>query len=145
MLEQSLLFELTLVNYAYDTQNLISMINAALNGKIHATVINKKTLIEELREIKIVLPSGSALPIELNTESLTEIFKISEMTIFHQDNYLIYSIQIPLIFSSKYTVYHPIPLPIQFDTNSVVLINTEVYVIALSDDNEDYLTFNTEQ
>ena len=145
LLEQSLLFELTLNKYAYETQNLISMINAALNGKIHATVINKKTLIEELREIKIVLPSGNALPIELDTESLTEIFKISEITIFHQDNYLIYSIQIPLISSSKYTVYHPIPLPIQFDTNSVVLINTEVDVIALSDDNEDYLTFNTEQ
>jgi len=62
------------------------VINAALNGKIHATVINKKTLIEELREIKIVLPSGSALPLELNTESLTDIFKISEITIFHQDN-----------------------------------------------------------
>jgi len=68
-LEQSLLFELTLDNYAYETQNLISMINAALNGKIHAKVINKITIIEELREIKIVSPSGSALPIELNTES----------------------------------------------------------------------------
>jgi len=58
---------------------------------------------------------------------------------------LIYSIQISLISSSKYTVYHPILLPIQFDTHSVVLINTEVDVITLSDDNEDYLTFNTEQ
>jgi len=45
------------------------VINATLNEKIHATIINKKTLIEELREIKIVLPSGSALPIEINIES----------------------------------------------------------------------------
>jgi hypothetical protein len=145
LLEQSLLFEITLNRYAYETQNLISMINAAINGKIHAIVINKKRLIEELREIKIVLPSGIAIPLELNTECLTDFFKISEITIFHQDNYLIYSIQIPLISSGKYTIYHPIPLPIPFDTNSVVLINTEVDVIALSDDNEDYLTFSTEQ
>jgi len=86
LLEQSLLFEITLNQYAYETQNLISIIDAALNGKIHTTVINKKRLIEELREIRLVLPLGSALPLELNTESLTDILKISEITIFHLDN-----------------------------------------------------------
>jgi len=73
VLEQSLLFELVLNKYAYETQNLISMINTALDGKIHTSVFTPQHIIKELLEIKVDLPIGNTFPLEVNTESLNDI------------------------------------------------------------------------
>lgn len=99
LLEQAFLFEVTLNQYAYETQNLIAIINAALDGKIHNSVISPRKLMQELKEIKINLPMGNDLPIEVIPESMPNLFKISEITIFVQNEYLIFPIEIPLISS----------------------------------------------
>lgn len=145
LLEQAFLFEIILNRFAYDTQNLMAIVNAALNGKVYTSALTSQTLMSELREIKMNLPTGSTLPMEINTESLTEFLRISEMTIFTQKNYLIFVIEIPLLSNDKYTVYHPIPLPIPHTEGTIVLIDTEVEYLALSSDNEKFFTLNTEQ
>jgi len=76
---------------------------------------------------------------------LTEFLRISEITIFTQKNYLIFVIEIPLLLNEKYTVYHPIPLPIPHIDRTIVLIDTEVEYLALSSDNEKFFTLSTEQ
>ncbi|KAL4082901.1 hypothetical protein QTP88_029555 [Uroleucon formosanum] len=145
LLEQAFLFEVILNKFSYDTQNLMAIVNAALNGKIYTSALTSQTLMSELREIKMNLPMGSILPIEITTESLTEFLRISEITIFTQKNYLIFVIEIPLLSNEKYTVYHPIPLPIPHTDRTIVLIDTEVEYLALSSDNEKFFTLSTEQ
>ncbi|KAL4088775.1 hypothetical protein QTP88_023859 [Uroleucon formosanum] len=145
LLEQAFLFEVILNKFAYDTQNLMAIVNTALNGKIYTSALTSQTLMSELREIKMNLPMGSILPIEITTESLTEFLRISEITIFTQKNYLIFVIEIPLLSNEKYTVYHPIPLPIPHTDRTIVLIDTEVEYLALSSDNEKFFTLSTEQ
>jgi len=145
LLEQAFLFEVTLNQYAYETQNLIAIINAALDGKIHTSVITPRKLIQELKEVKINLPMGNSLPIELIPESMPNLFKISEKTIFVQDEYLIFSIEIPLVASKVFNVYRLISLPILYSTNTVILIEPEVEYLVINNDNEEFFTITGKQ
>lgn len=58
--------------------------------------------------------------------------KISDITIVHQSNYLIFLIEIPLITNGEYNMYHPIPLPIQYNMNILILISPEIDFLVLS-------------
>lgn len=51
LLEQSLVFEVILNQFAFEIQNLIAIINSAIHGKIHTSVFSSKELVKELREI----------------------------------------------------------------------------------------------
>lgn len=126
LLEQVMLFDITLNQYAYDTQNLIAIINSALDGKIHTSVFTPETLVKELKEIKMNLPLGTALPIEIHSESMTDYFRISEITVFHQSDYLIFAISIPLISTEWYSIYHPVPIPVPYNKKTLILINPEI-------------------
>jgi len=85
LLEQAFLFEVTLNQYAHETQNLIATINAALDGKIHTSVITPRKLLQELIETKMNLPMGINLLILMVSESIPNLFEISEIIIFVQD------------------------------------------------------------
>ena len=138
LLEQSFLFEVILNQYAYETQNLMSIVNSALDGKIHTSVFTSSKLLTEFREIKMNLPVGTSLPLVVNTESLTELIRISEIAIFHRDDHLVFAIGIPLISNEGYTMYRPVSLPIPYDKNTVILIDPEVDYLALSNNNEHF-------
>ncbi|KAE9527723.1 hypothetical protein AGLY_012796 [Aphis glycines] len=142
VLEQSLLFELVLSKYAYETQNLISIINSALDGKIPTSVFTPQHIIKELLEIKVDLPIGNTFPVEVNIESLNEILRISEKNIFFKDNYLIYVIEISLITSEEYSIYHPIPLPIPHSEQTIFLVDPEIDYLGVSRDNENFIALD---
>ncbi|KAF0693856.1 Envelope fusion protein, partial [Aphis craccivora] len=140
LLEQALFFEILLNQYSYHTQNLMAIINSAMNGKLHTSMFTSERLQTELREIKMNLPVGAVLPLEIETESLTEFLRISDLTIMHSEHYLVFLIGIPMTSVEEYTMYHPIPLPIQYDVNSIALIAPEVDFLALSNDNENFVS-----
>ncbi|KAE9521974.1 hypothetical protein AGLY_017626, partial [Aphis glycines] len=142
VLEQSLLFELVLSKYAYETQNLISIINSALDGKMPTSVFTPQHIIKELLEIKVDLPIGNTFPVEVNIESLNEILRISEKNIFFKDNYLIYVIEISLITSEEYSIYHPIPLPIPHSEQTIFLVDPEIDYLSVSRDNENFIALD---
>lgn len=87
LLEQTVLFEvmLKLNQYAYETQNLIEIVDTALNGKLHTTILSTRKWLTKLREIKINLPVGTALPLEITQETISDFIKLSEVAIFHKD------------------------------------------------------------
>ncbi|KAL4154598.1 hypothetical protein QTP88_000455 [Uroleucon formosanum] len=145
LLEQALLFEILLNQYSYEIQNLMSIINSAMNGKIHTSVFTSDRLLVELREIKMNLAVGTALPLEIKAESLTGFLQVSDLTIFHREHYLVFSIEIPLTSVEEYTMYHPIPLPIIYNENTIALISPEVDYLALSNDDENFISLGVSQ
>lgn len=104
-----------------------------------------KDIIKELKEIKMNLPVGLALPIDIYTEYISELYGISDITIFKEDRYLIFTVKIPLIFKENYQVYYLIPLSIQLNDNCLALIETETEYLALSNDNEKFLALTQNQ
>ncbi|KAL4082984.1 hypothetical protein QTP88_028314 [Uroleucon formosanum] len=145
LLEQALLFEILLNQYSYEIRNLMSIINSAMNGKIHTSVFTSDRLLVELREIKMNLAVGTALPLEIKAESLTGFLQVSDLTIFHREHYLVFSIEIPLTSVEEYTMYHPIPLPIIYNENTIALISPEVDYLALSNDDENFISLGVSQ
>ncbi|XP_026819373.1 uncharacterized protein LOC113558051 [Rhopalosiphum maidis] len=145
LLEQAFLFEILLNQYSYETQNLMAVINSAMNGEIHTSVFSSEKFLMELREIKMNLPVGTALPLELKAESLTEFLQISDLTILHREHYLVFLIGIPLTSVEEYTMYHPISLPIQYGENTIALIPPEIDYLALSNDNENFISLGVSQ
>jgi len=65
----------------------MAIINSAMNDKLHTSMFTSERLLTELREIKMNLPVGTALPLEIETESLTEFLRISDLTIMHREHY----------------------------------------------------------
>lgn len=145
LIELALLFEIMLNQYAYETQNLIAIVNLAMQGKIHTSIFPTKRMIAELKEIKMNLPMGEALHLEIRSESLPDFYRIANISILHKDNYLIFNLEIPLIPNEIYHVYHPIPLPIPINNNSIVLIAPGIDHLALSSDSEKFFTLTHDQ
>lgn len=56
LLEQTLFFEVLLNQYAYETQNLFVIVNLALQGIVHTSILHTQRWLSELRGIKSVIP-----------------------------------------------------------------------------------------
>lgn len=100
LLEQTLFFEVLLNKYAYETRNLITIIDSVLHGKLHTSVLHTQRWLAELREIMANIPIGTTLLLEIKAESISDFMKISKITIYHKGQTLyiiIFVIKIPLV------------------------------------------------
>lgn len=69
----------------------MSIVNSALDGNIYTSVFTSSKL----------LTVGTTLPLVVNTESLTEFIRISEIAIFHRDDHLVFSIGVLLVSNAE--------------------------------------------
>lgn len=145
LLEQSIILGSLLNQYAYETQNLISIINSAIQDKIHSTVLPPSKLLKELKAIKLTLHAGTQLPLEPIIQNIPELLSISSATIIQKDTFLIFVLKFPIITANGYDMYHPIPLPLYIEDNNAILIDTEIDYISFSDDSEFYFTLTQQQ
>jgi len=88
---------------------------------------------------------GNNFPIEVIPESLSNFLKISIITIFVQLEYLIFSIEIPLISNKQYNVYRLVSLPIVYSTHTLILIEPEIDYLELNNDNEEFFSLTEKQ
>lgn len=67
--ERIILFNIILAQYAYETENSVSLVNAALLGFIYSSllIVNKISKV-----IKYLVPINSGLPINLSELSVSE-------------------------------------------------------------------------
>jgi len=83
------------------------ILNFAIQGKLHRLhplVISSAQLSEEMKTIKLNLPSNLDIPVKLDLSDMSEIFKIIQITIV-RNNDIIMFINTVSIVSSRYTVY----------------------------------------
>jgi hypothetical protein len=114
LLEQTLFFEVLLNQYAYETQNLLAIVDSALQEKVHSSILHTQRWLTELREIKAIIPVGTTLPLEISAESISDFIKNSEITIVHNDKYFIFVVKIPLAQTIVFNAYNVIPLPVTY-------------------------------
>uniref|UniRef100_A0A2S2QVD2 Envelope fusion protein n=1 Tax=Sipha flava TaxID=143950 RepID=A0A2S2QVD2_9HEMI len=145
LLEQTLFFEVLLNQYAYETQNLLAIVDSALQGKVHSSILHTQRWLTELREIKAIIPVGTTLPLEISAESIPDFIKISEITIVHKDKYLIFVVKIPLAQTIDFNANNVIPLPITYDSQNLVLIESNMEVLAISYDTEKFFSMTNKQ
>jgi hypothetical protein len=75
LLEHTLFFEVLLNQYAYETQNLLAIVDSALQGKVHSSISHTQRWLTKLRKIKAIIPVGTTLPLEVLAESISDFIK----------------------------------------------------------------------
>ncbi|CAI6352923.1 unnamed protein product [Macrosiphum euphorbiae] len=71
--ERIALLNVILTQYAYETENLVSIGNSALLGHFHPRLLDANEFNQQLIEIKIKLPIGLGLPIDLAEKGILEL------------------------------------------------------------------------
>jgi hypothetical protein len=57
------------------------IVQAAKTGQIHPSLLSPPEFLEQFKDIKLRLPCGTDLPIELNLGDSYELLKLSELVV----------------------------------------------------------------
>lgn len=137
--ERVSLLTIILTQYAFETENLVSIINMALQGLVHSSILDANTFKNQIKDIKSQLPVGEGIPINIENSSLSELFRLITTNVIFVENVLIFIMEIPLIISYEFLLYKIIPLPVNVNNNSYVLIAPSSDYIAVDKSKMYYL------
>lgn len=140
--EQVSLLNLILTQYAYETENLVNIINMAIQGLVHSSILDVQTLKNQIKEIKTQLPIGEGIPINLDDSEASELFRLTTTNIVYIKDILVFNIEIPLVNSYEFILYKTIPLPINLFNNTYVAIVPTTHYIAIEKSRLYYLRLN---
>ncbi|KAE9523117.1 hypothetical protein AGLY_016485 [Aphis glycines] len=94
------------------TDILFDVIQSAKIGLIHPSILKPKELLKQILDIKIALPSGTDLPIELRENNVQELVSLSDITIYYSNDKIV-----PLIYQQELTLYKLISIPVCISDN----------------------------
>ncbi|KAF0703471.1 Envelope fusion protein, partial [Aphis craccivora] len=97
--------------YIAETDILFDVIQAAKVGLIHPSLLTPKELLKQLLNIKIGLPSGTDLPIDLNESNIQEMIPLSDISIYYSNDKIVFILNIPLVYQYELPLFQLIPIP----------------------------------
>ncbi|KAL4153341.1 hypothetical protein QTP88_001174 [Uroleucon formosanum] len=137
--ERISLLNIILTQYAFETGNLLNIINMALQGFVHSSILDTNTFKSQLKDIKAQLPIGEGIPIDLDNSGISELLRLITTNIVYIENVLIFVIEIPLVNSYEFILYKNIPLPVNIYGNDYVMIAPKSDYIAIDKSRLYYL------
>ncbi|KAL4091240.1 hypothetical protein QTP88_025962 [Uroleucon formosanum] len=137
--ERISLLNIILTQYAFETGNLLNIINMALQGFVHSSILDTNTFKNQLKNIKAQLPIGEGIPIDLDNSGISELLRLITTNIVYIENVLIFVIEIPLVNSYEFILYKNIPLPVNIYGNDYVMIAPKSDYIAIDKSRLYYL------
>lgn len=135
-------FNIILTEFNQETEELIESVIWGQNGQLHPSIINPKTMINQLIEIEKIIPKQLSIP--QNPEEIInfmDFLKLLTISLHFMDTYLIYTIYIPLCEIDNYMIYHITPFPVPIKNNNYIFIKPSNEYLAISQDNEKFVTF----
>jgi len=112
--------------YMMELGRIIDILHTAIQGKLHQLVVSQNQMLEELRSIKLNLPTDLDIPVKLDVSGVSEIFKIMQTTVVKSNNLIIFISTIPLVSSNSYNLYNVLPNPILVEDNTFMLIKLRI-------------------
>ncbi|KAL4132497.1 hypothetical protein QTP88_009636 [Uroleucon formosanum] len=85
--ERISLLNIILTQYAFETGNLLNIINMALQGFVHSSILDTNTFKNQLKDIKAQLPIGEGIPIDLDNSGISELLRLITTNIVYIENY----------------------------------------------------------
>ncbi|XP_060855486.1 uncharacterized protein LOC132933186 [Metopolophium dirhodum] len=132
---------LVLQLYLSETTMLFDVIQAAKVGLVHPSLMSAPELLKQFMVIKIGLPSGTDLPMELNVNNVEEMMPLSDITIYYSDDKIVFIITVPLVYQHELTLFQLIPIPICNQNNCLYVKPNHKY-LAISKSKELYSTYD---
>ncbi|KAF0746052.1 Envelope fusion protein [Aphis craccivora] len=105
--------------YIAETDILFDVIQAAKVGLIHPSLLTPQELLKQFLNIKVGMPSGTDLPIDLNESNVQEMIPLSDITIYYSNDKIVFILNIPLVYQYELTLFQLIPIPDCNDNNCI--------------------------
>lgn len=128
--------------YSLELMRINQILHFAIQGKLHPLVISSAQLLEEMKTIKLNLPSNLDIPVKLDLSDMPEIFKIMQTTIVRNNDIIMFINTIPIVSSTLYNLYNIIPNPMLIENNIYMLIKPRIKYLALTIDQEYYVNLD---
>ncbi|KAL4154132.1 hypothetical protein QTP88_001965 [Uroleucon formosanum] len=143
--EQMAGISLLLTQQAFGIQKLLHIVNSAIHGQAHPSLMTHQQYVEHLREIQLTLPIGSNLPFPLEKFSITKFIQVTQVAILLANDTLIFIQKIPLISSNSYKGYRLIPFPVRQQGQTYSIFTSVPSVLALSSNREYFIPLTESQ
>jgi hypothetical protein len=138
------LLNLILTQYGYETSTLVSIVNTALQGSIHSSLLDTKILKHQIKEIKTQLPKGLNIPSVLNA-GISEFLRLASINVVYIQDILVFNLEIPLVSNYDFVLYKLIPLPFKLHNNISVIIEPSSDYIAVDKARLYYIELSNQQ
>jgi len=138
IINQVMLIQMIRVN------TLVEILQSARSGQIHPSLISTKELLEQFKDIKLVLPSGTNMPLEVQYSNVYDLVKLSDLTVYFNNNNIVFNLNIPLVYQHELSLYKLIPLPacITEDKTKCMYIKPKHDFLAVTKSKELYSTYD---
>lgn len=143
--EQATVIILLLTQQSFEVQKLLNVVNAAIHGQIHPSLMTHLQYLAQLREIRVQLPSGLKLPFSLEQFSMSSLSKIAKISVIYIDSVLVFIQRIPLVETSPFNLYQVIPIPVMQLDNVYSIVKNSITYLAISENKQSYITLTENQ
>ncbi|XP_055714239.1 uncharacterized protein LOC129808486 [Phlebotomus papatasi] len=133
------LLNLEMESIEHDQNQLLVVINSALNGHCHPLLLHPDRLEEEVLSVKAQLPDSTILP----RVSVPEMYELGKVSIISNSQQITAIIKIPLCDNKKYQLFKILPLP-YLSNNSSKIIQVDYPYIATDPRKESYSVFSND-
>jgi len=82
------------------------ILHFAIQEKLHPLVISSAQLLEEMKIIKLNLPSNLDILVKLDLSDMSEILKIIQTNIVRNNDIIMFINTIPIVSISLYSLYN---------------------------------------
>ncbi|KAE9529150.1 hypothetical protein AGLY_011946 [Aphis glycines] len=134
--------------YAYETSTLEQIITAAREGLIHPSLMTPQELASTLKTAERTIKKQYAIPMGTEASELSEFLKITKISVYYENEQLVFITRIPLIIDVNLSLYNIIPIPIKFVEDGVDswYISTTTYTyVAITKDRKQFTTYTKKE
>lgn len=138
--------ETSLLTLSFQLEDIVNAVLLSNMNVLHPSVITPHQLYRELADNYRHLPSKLELPLSLEINSIHTILNMSTTACYYLNRKIVFVLQIPLVTSLEFYLYHNIPLPVPHDSekpNSFSLIVPSSKYIAITKDKAHYSSIDS--
>ena len=104
--------ESSILALSFQLEDLINACLFCSMNVLHPSIITPSQLFQELADNHRYLPNGLELGVSLDLSSMHSIMNISKLICYYLNYKVVFVLQIPLVTSQEFYLYHNIPLPV---------------------------------
>lgn len=137
--------ETSILTLSFQLEDIVNAILFSSQNILHPAIINPRQLHDELVNNYRHLPSDLELPVPLDVNSIHLILKISRLICYYINDKVIFVLQVPLVNTKEYMLFHSIALPTPYkpmNPDSFSLILPDNKYIAMTKDKSYYCVFD---
>jgi len=134
--------------YAYETLRLEQIVTAAKEGLIHPSLMTPQELATTLKSVEQTIKKQYSIRLGTKASELSEFSKITKISVYYENERLVFITKITLILDIGLTLFNIIPIPMYHVENEVhawyISVPTYTYV-AVTKDRKKFTTYTEEQ